>query len=424
MGIRRGRGPAEQEERSLEAAGLEHFCEILRLRLRQQVHLDADARQHADDGLADQGVVDVAVVRAIHRHFEAVGIAGLRQQLLGTLGVRLLPREVPGQCEQLRRDHQHRWRRQPAHHPRLDQVDVDGLVEGFADADILERVLALDVGEQQLVPRRVEAEEDGAQLRAGQHFGIAARVDARDILDRNRLDHVDFARQQGGDARRGGGDRREHDFLQIVFGLAPPVRIRLEHRLDAWLMAFDHEGAGAVLVQRGVARRGRRSRRRRDGVVLLAPLLVHDVPVVPLRGQDGIRCAQRNVDRVVVDLGEFRIGRHVGQEVRPLRAHALGREDDVSGGEGIAVVEFDVLAQVKAPAGRLRRFPAFRQRRNDLEVLVARHQALIDVAVMGDGRAFLQRIGIEGFEVALVGVAQRLARCGRSQQSDRGKNGR
>ena len=199
------------------------------------------------------------------------------------------------------------------------------------------------------------------------------------------------------------------DLLQIMLGLAPPVRIDLEHGLHAGLMAFDEEGAGAVLVQRGVARRGCRGRRRRDRVVFLAPFLVHDEPAVPLRDQDGIGRVEHHVDRVVVDLDELGIGRNVGEEVRTRGAHAFGGKDHVVGGEGIAVVEFDAFAQMEAPVGRLQGFPAFRQRRHDLQILVAGDQALIDMGMMGDGRGFLERIGIERFEVALVGVAQGLA---------------
>ncbi len=65
-------------------------------------------------------------------------------------------------------------------------------------------------------------------------------------------------------------------------------------------MALDDEGTGAVFVERGIARRGRRGRRRRHRVVVLAPFLVHDEPAVPLRDQNGIGRAQHHIDRVVV----------------------------------------------------------------------------------------------------------------------------
>ncbi|MEI2777370.1 MAG: hypothetical protein V9G19_15615 [Tetrasphaera sp.] len=49
---------------------------------------------------------------------------------------------------------------------RVDRVDVDRLVEGAAHPHVLERVLARARHVEQLVAALVEAEEDGAQLRA------------------------------------------------------------------------------------------------------------------------------------------------------------------------------------------------------------------------------------------------------------------
>ena len=121
---------------------------------------------------------------------------------------------------------------------------------------------------------------------------------------------------------------------------------------------------------------------------------------------------------MVVDLDELGVGRNVGQEVGAFGANAVGGKQYVVGGEGVAIVEFDVLAQMETPAGRLGCFPAFGQRRNDLQILVAGDQAFVDVAMMRDGRGFLERIGIERFEVALVGVAQGLGRCRRKRKGE------
>ena len=196
-----------------------------------------------------------------------------------------------------------------------------------------------------------------------------------------------------------------------MLGLAPPVRVDLEHGLHTGLMALDSEGAGAVGIERGKTRRGCRGRRRLRGVVRFRPFLVHDVPGIPLRIQDGVRRGQDEIDGVVVDLDDLRVGWNAGLQVRAFGANAVGRENHVIGGEGVAVLEFDVLAQVEAPAGRLRRFPAFRQRGNDLQILVARDQAFIHMAEMRVRGGLVERIGIERFEVALVGVAQGLGRC-------------
>ena len=169
---------------------------------------------------------------------------------------------------------------------------------------------------------------------------------------------------------------------------------------------------------------GRGGRRRSHGVVRLGPLLVHDVPGIPLRIQNGIGRSQDEIDRVVVDLDDLRIGGNAGLQVRALGANAVGREHHVVGGEGIAVLEFDVLAQMEAPAGRLRRFPALGEGGNDLQILVARDQAFIDLSEMRVGGGLVERIGVERFEIALVGVAQGLGRCRRHRKSDDRDGGR
>ena len=182
-------------------------------------------------------------------------------------------------------------------------------------------------------------------------------------------------------------------------------------------MTLDREGAGAVGVQRGKAWRGRRGGRRGRCVVLLSPFLVHDVPGIPLVMHNGIGRGEDEIDGVVIDLDDLRVGGNAGLQVRAFGANAVRREHHVVGGEGIAVLEFDVLAQVKTPAGGLRGFPAFRQSGNDLEILVARDQAVIDLSEMRMGCSLVERIGIKRFQVALVGVAQGLGRCRRDRNS-------
>ena len=241
----------------------------------------------------------------------------------------------------------------------------------------------------------------------------------RDILDRNRLDDVDFAREQGGDARGVRADRGEDDFLEVMLRLAPPVRVGLVDGLDAGLMALDGERAGAVGVERGKARRRCRGGRGLDGVVRLGPLLVHDVPGIPLRIENGIGRGQDEVHRVVVDLDNLGAAGNAGLQVRALFLDAFRRENHVVGREGVAVLEFYALAQMEPPAGRLRCFPALRQRRDDLQVPVAGHQALEDMSEMGVGGTLVQRVGVERFEIALVGIAQGLGRCRRHRHGCR-----
>ena len=130
-----------------------------------------------------------------------------------------------------------------------------------------------------------------------------------------------------------------------------------------------------------------------------------------MRIENGIGLGQDEIHRVVVDLDDLDVGVDAGLQVRAFGANAVGREHHVIGGERIAIMEFDAFAQVETPAGRLRCLPAFRQPRRDLQFLVAGDQALKDLTEMGMRRGLIERVGIERFEVALVGITQRLARC-------------
>src|SRR5262245_25000260 len=79
--IERARGPAQEIEGGIVLVGLPRLLEELRLRHGIELYLDVDARQHLRHGLTDTFVVDVAIVGTIQRHLEAVGIAGLGEQL-------------------------------------------------------------------------------------------------------------------------------------------------------------------------------------------------------------------------------------------------------------------------------------------------------------------------------------------------------
>ena len=157
--------------------------------------------------------------------------------------------EVLRQRKQRGRDHQRSRRRLSAHHLLVDRLLVDRLIERLADANVLERVLALDAGVAELVAGLVHPEEDGANLRAGQHLGSRIGVDPGLIVERHRIHPVDFAGQQRGDAGRGVRDRREDHLVDIGPWLVPPVRISLPDGLHAGLMADEDEGSGPIGVQ-------------------------------------------------------------------------------------------------------------------------------------------------------------------------------
>src|SRR5438270_12840498 len=85
---------------------------------------------------------------------------------------------------------------------------------------------------------------------------------------------------------------------------------------------------------------------------------------------------------------------------------------------------FPYTTLFRSPAGRLRRFPTFGERRDDLEIFAARGQPFKNLSEMCVGGGFVERIGIERFEVALVGITQRLRRCRRHRKSDDRDDGR
>ena len=153
------------------------------------------------------------------------------------------------------------------------------------------------------------------------------------------------------------------------------------------------EKAPVRRVERGTARRRCRGGHRLDGVVRLGPLLAHDVPGLPFRIWNRIRRRpERNppCSRRPDDVGA---AGNAGLQVRALLLNTLRREEHVIGGEGVAVLEFHALAQMEPPAGRLRRFPALRQSRDDLQILVAGDQAFEDLPEMGMGGALVERVG-------------------------------
>src|SRR5690606_31662249 len=115
------------------------------------------------------------------------------------------------------------------------------LIDRLADIGVPERVLALDVRSRELVTNLVDTQMDDAQFRSRQRLGIRVGIDTINILNRHRFDQVDVAGKQCGNACAVRGDRREDDAVEIMLYLTPPCLVRLEYRLDARLMAFDHE---------------------------------------------------------------------------------------------------------------------------------------------------------------------------------------
>src|SRR3954453_18380581 len=80
---------------------------------------------------------------------------------------------------------------------------------------------------------------------------------------------------------------------------------------------------------------------------------------------------------------------------------------------------------MKAPACRLDRPPAFREARNDFQVLAPLGKTLVDVGQHAVGEGLVQRVGIERFQIALKCQPERRGRRRRGhrgRQQGSGKN--
>ena len=86
----------------------------------------------------------------------------------------------------------------------------------------------------------------------------------------------------------------------------------------------------------------------------------------------------------------------------------MGRENDVVGGKILALVEFDALAEMKAPVQRVENFPAFGEARLKLHVRSAPDESFIDGRVDAQAEALVDLIGVDRFELALEREAQDL----------------
>ena len=80
--------------------------------------------------------------------------------------------------------------------------------------------------------------------------GVRACTDARHVLQRDRIDQSMSPESRAATRVESIADGVEHRLVEIVLGLAPPVRILPEHGLHAGLMLDDHERAGAVGLER------------------------------------------------------------------------------------------------------------------------------------------------------------------------------
>ena len=209
-----------------------------------------------------------------------------------------------------------------------------------------------------------------------------------------------------------------------MLGGAPPIRVALDHGLAVGLARDEAERAGAHrVVERVIVALAEHD--VFSGVVLLAPCLRHDVEAGHLGGQDRVGAVGLEIDGQVVDLARLLDGSDLAALGRVLGADALEREHHVIGGEGAAVLPFDIGAQVEAPDIGAGVLPADRQCRLEAEVLAVLDQALVDVLQKRVLHGLIEGVGIQCPHIAVIGPFEhrRRSRCGGGEAGeDQGKS--
>ena len=421
--IKRGHAPAQQIDAGFVA--LDHR-KVRGKRQRAQLGLHAHLGPVRGDGLAQLLVVDVAARAARKVHLKAVGVARIGQQLLrglGVIGVAYVG--FLGPAVHLVGNQRAGGLGQAAQHHALDGLDVDGLVQRLAHAQVLQRVLALHVRAGQFFAELVQAQEDGAVLRPFQHLQVGRLLDACQVLQAGVDHEINFTREQRRRARGIGLDGGVDDLGQVggVLALAPPVRVGLQHHALVGRPLLELVGAGAQRVAVGKGFVLGLDVLGLDRLVLLGPGLAHDAQLGQLVHQHGVGQLGMDVDGVGIDLFHAVNALGVDGEVGAFGLGALQRELGIVGRELAAVAELHALAQRQAQLCGLDELPLGSERRLGLEGLaVVFDQRVVHRAVHGVVHAHVLGVDVPRRNVHRTGPAEGFGLHG--QRQGRGQGGR
>ena len=312
-------------------------------------------RKHAGDRLAHRGAK--GDVDAVERHAEAVGISRLLEQRARRRDVIRHPAlELRHVAVDQAREKRAGGAGLSTQHLADNGVDVDRLVDGAPHAQVLERVLALDVAELQLVAALVETEILRSDIGGVGELESSFLLQTRDVLEGGIDDEVDLARDQRRHPRRVGLDD-DVDRLVDIAALAPPIRVGDQHGAGVGFVALEPVGPGAVGVANRVGLLPRIVILRLDDPVRRGPRLAHDADVHEFFRQHGIGRGEQEVDGQIVDLARRLDTTQLEGPLRVLGQRPLDRKHDVVGGEGGSVVKLDSRAELEAPPFRLQVLP-------------------------------------------------------------------
>ena len=337
-----------------------------------QGQIDADLTELILEDLADSRAGGVLLEGQLQ--LQAVGVAGLRQQLLGPLDILLVVGHViTGIADTGGRDQGVGRGAGAVQNAVDDLLNIDRLGDGLADADVREDgVLAV----QGQVPGR-----HGLVL---VELQVGVALNDRDVVHRQVVDHVHLAVLQGDGPLGGLGDNAEGDVLGL--GLAQEVVvIGLEGAVVAVAPLHKLIGAAADRVLQEAVR------------IALDDVLGHDRRKGDRQVDEGAQEGGLQVQADIVLVQDLRLA-GVVDDVGHIGAvdGAVEGVGHVLGGAGGAVVEGDVLPDLEVDGDVVHLLPALGHIGDDLAVLILGQQGREDVVGHHHGGDLLTHMGIHG----------------------------
>src|SRR5690606_36442542 len=153
----------------------------------------------------------------------------------------------------------------------------------------------------------VQSEKDRPVFRTDDHAHAIVLLQALYVLNRHVLNEVDVTRKQGLNAPliRLNGKVDQFGNFERDLASAPVHVIAAQDRFLAGLATDEHEGAGAVGIERRKALLAFFKILNFSDAMLLSPSLAHDEQVGEVCRQEGVRPLGLDLERVVVDLDQL-----------------------------------------------------------------------------------------------------------------------
>ena len=359
--------PARHEE-----GGLEVLCACLLIEggARQQVHLGLDAHllQIAGNGLRHLIGVHVTVVAGIDAEIEAIGIASLRQKLLGKLGI-VGGTLCVGIISHTDAGHIGVSHGGVAVHDGIDdRLNVNGVVNGLTNLHIEERVGIVGAGRAMLI-ELIKAHVVAGQAGIGNDLDVGVVLQAVHVHHRDVGDKVHLSVDESGGAGSCIGDHAELHGLCIrqlapILVVADQLDIGFLYMLHQTIPAGTHGVRGDLLAGKS-----------------LTGLLVkhHDMDQAAVK--HGIGDLGHQLHGVIIHLLDLLKTHEVHAHLQSrIVEDALKAEDHVIGIEVVSVGELHAMAELELPRHAvIQNSPALCQTGLPAQICIIVHQSVVQV---------------------------------------------